>query len=116
MPFEVGDDIVNDSDEYYLVEKMEIIRLPPDLPGGQGDIARYHYDIKKYNTGDKKTINIIVEENPYNNVDTMGTTWHKIVARGIKRKRTKRTKRRGKNQSKRTKTQRQSKRRRQSKE
>ena len=110
MPFEVGDDIVNDNDEYYLVEKVEIIRLPPDLPGGQGEIARYHYDIKKYNTGDKKTINIIVEEDPYNNVDVNGVTWRKIVARGIKRKR---TKRRGKKQSKGTKRRRQSKRRRQ---
>jgi hypothetical protein len=110
MPFEVGDDIVNNNDEYYLVEKMEIIRLPPDSFGGQGDIARYHYDIKKYNTGDKKTINIIVEEDPYNNVDVNGVTWRKIVARGIKRKR---TKRRGKKQSKRTKRRRQSKRRRQ---
>jgi hypothetical protein len=107
MPFEVGDDIVNNNDEYYLVEKMEIIRLPPDLPGGQGEIARYHYDIKKYNTGNKKTINIIVEEDPYNNVDTLGITWRKIVARGIKRKKSKSKSKskskKGKKQSKRTK-------------
>ena len=110
MPFEVGDDIVNNNDEYYLVKKASVIRLPPDLPGGQGDIARYHYDIKKYNTGDTKMIDIVVEEDPDNNVDVNGVTWRKIVARGIKRKR---TKRRGKKQSKRTKRRRQSKRRRQ---
>ena len=113
MSFEVGDDIVNNNDEYYLVEKVRVIRLPPDSPGGQGDIARYHYYIKKYNTGNTKIIDIVIEEDPDNNVDVNGVTWRKIVARGIKRKR---TKRRGKNQSKRTKRRRQSKRQRQSKE
>ena len=60
MPFEVGDDIVNNSDEYYLVEKVEIIRLPPDLPGGQGDIARYHYETKKLSILLLKKIHIIM--------------------------------------------------------
>ena len=39
MPFEIGDDIVNNNDQTYLVEKVEVIRLPPDSLGGQGDIA-----------------------------------------------------------------------------
>ena len=63
MSFEVGDDIVNRNSEFYIVEKVEVIRLPPDIPGGQGDIARYHYDIKNYNTGEKKRIFFVVGEN-----------------------------------------------------
>jgi len=93
MSFEVGDDIVNRNNEFYIVEKVEVIRLPPDTPGGQGDIARYHYDIKKYNTGEKKRIFFIVEEDPDNNVDTNGVTWNKIIARGKNKTRRRQTKR-----------------------
>ena len=34
MPFEVGDNIMNNNDETYLVEKVEVIRLPaePETP------------------------------------------------------------------------------------
>ena len=111
MPFEVGDDIVNNNNQTYLVEKVEVIRLPPDSLGGQGDIARYHYDLKRIVTGQKITINILVEEDPENNIDIQGVTWNKVIARGIKQKKTKsQTKKRRKRQRKR---QRQSKRKRQ---
>lgn len=98
MPFEVGDDIVNNNDETYLVEKVEVIRLPPDSPGGQGDIARYHYDVKRYTTGQKSKIQILVEDDPYNNEDIRGIMWNKVVARG---KKTRQTRRKRKRQSKR---------------
>ena len=101
MPFEVGDDIVNNNDETYLVEKVEVIRLPPDSPGGQGDIARYHYDIKRYTTGQKIKVNILVEEDPYNNQDIRGVTWNKVIARGVKQKKTRRRKSNKKRQTKR---------------
>ena len=111
MPFEVGDDIVNNNDQTYLVEKVEVIRLPPDSLGGQGDIARYHYDLKRIVTGQKITINILVEEDPENNIDIQGVTWNKVIARGIKQKKTRRKRQR---QSKRKRQrQRQSKRKRQ---
>jgi len=89
MSFEVGDDIVNRNSEFYIVEKVEVIRLPPDIPGGQGDIARYHYDIKKYDTGEKKRIFFVVEEDPDNNIDTKGMMWEKIIATGKKNKKRK---------------------------
>ena len=104
MPFQVGDDIVNNNAQTYLVKKVVVIRLPPDpdSPGDQGDIARYHYDLQRYTTGETVTIEIVVEENPDNNRDTSGVTWTKSEQRGGKRKRqSKRTKRR--RQSKRTK-------------
>ena len=88
MPFEIGDDIVNNNNQTYLVEKVEVIRLPPDSLGGQGDIARYHYDLKRIVTGQKITINILVEEDPENNIDIQGVTWNKVIARGIKSKKT----------------------------
>jgi hypothetical protein len=90
MPFEVGDDIVNNNDETYLVEKVEVIRLPPDSPGEQGDIARYHYHVKRYTTGQKYTIQIVVELNPDNNIDIRGVSWNKVIARGVKQKKTRR--------------------------
>jgi hypothetical protein len=90
MPFEVGDDIVNNNDETYLVEKVEVIRLPADSPGEQGDIARYHYHVKRYTTGQKSTIQILVEDDPYNNEDIRGVSWNKVVARGVKQKKTRR--------------------------
>ena len=88
MPFEIGDDIVNNNNQTYLVEKVEVIRLPPDSPGDQGDIARYHYDLKRIVTGQKITINILVEEDPENNIVIQGVTWNKVIARGIKSKKT----------------------------
>ena len=110
MPFEVGDDIVNNNDETYLVEKVEVIRLPPDSPGDQGDIARYHYDVKRYTTGQKSKIQILVEDDPYNNKDIRGVTWNKVIARGVKQKK---TRRRNSNKKRQTKGKRQSKKRRQ---
>lgn len=86
MPFQVGDDIVNNNDETYLVEKVEVIRLPADSPGGLGDIARYHYHVKRYTTGQKSTIQILVEEDPNNNEDIRGATWTKYEQRGGKQK------------------------------
>lgn len=113
MPFEVGDYIKminNDetyNDETYLVEKVEVIRLPAEheTPDIKGDIARYHYDVKKLSTGQKSKVQIVVELDPYNNKDIDGVTWNKYEQRGGDRK----SKRR--RQSKR----RQSKRRRQTK-
>ena len=105
MPFEVGDDIVNNNDETYLVEKVEVIRLPADSPGGLGDIARYHYDVKRYTTGQKSKIQILVEEDPNNNEDIRGVSWTKYEQRGGKKTRRRRT----------NKTKRQTKRRRQTK-
>lgn len=93
MPFEVGDDIVNNNGETYLVEKVEVIRLPADSPGGLGDIARYHYDVKRYTTGQTSTIQILVEDDPYNNEDIRGVSWNKVVARGKKTRRRRTNKR-----------------------
>ena len=88
MPFEVGDNIINNNDETYLVEKVEVIRLPaePETPDIEGDIARYHYDVKKLSTGQKSIIQIVVELDPNNNVDIEGVTWNKYEQRGGKRK------------------------------
>jgi hypothetical protein len=90
MPFKVGDDIVNNNDETYLVEKVDVIRLPADSPDFEGDIARYHYDVKRNTTGQKSTIQIVVELNPDNNIDTNGATWTKYEQRGGKQKKTRR--------------------------
>ena len=90
MPFEVGDDIVNNNGETYLVEKVEVIRLPADSPDVEGDIARYHYHVKRYTTGQKSKIQILVEDDPYNNEDIRGVSWNKVVARGGKQKKTRR--------------------------
>jgi len=98
MPFEVGDDIVNNNDETYLVEKVEIIRLPsePETPDVEGDIARYHYDVKRYTTGQKSKIQILVEDDPYNNEDIRGVMWNKVIARGVKQKKSTRRQTKGK--------------------
>ena len=107
MPFEVGDYIkMNNNDETYSVNKVEVIRLPAEheTPDIEGDIARYHYTIKP-TIGNEKVIEILVEDDLNNNVDIEGVTWNKYEQRGGKRK----SKRR--RQSKR----RQSKRRRQTK-
>ena len=90
MPFEVGDDIVNNNGETYLVENVDVIRLPADSPGGLGDIARYHYDVKRYTTGQKSKIQILVEEDPNNNEDIRGVSWTKYEQRGGKQKITRR--------------------------
>ena len=37
--FKIGSKIISNNNQTYLVEKVEVIRLPPDSPGGQGDIA-----------------------------------------------------------------------------
>lgn len=89
MPFEVGDYIkMINNDETYLVEKVEVIRLPAELetPDIEGDIARYHYDVKKLSTGQKSKVQIIVEIEPNNNVDIDGVTWNKYEQRGGDRK------------------------------
>ena len=88
MPFEVGDNIMNNNDETYLVEKVEVIRLPaePETPDIEGDIARYHYDVKKLSTGQKSKVQIVVELDPYNNKDITGLMWYKSEQRGGKRK------------------------------
>ena len=90
MPFEVGDDIVNNNDETYLVENVEVIRLPADSPDVEGDIARYHYDVKRNTTGQKSKIQILVEEDPNNNEDIRGVSWTKYEQRGGKQKITRR--------------------------
>ena len=101
MPFEVGDNIVNNNSETYLVEKVEVIRLPADSPDVEGDIARYHYGVKRNTTGQTSTIQIVVELNPDNNIDTNGVSWTKYEQRGGKQKKTRRRTNKRKRQTKR---------------
>ena len=70
------------------------------------------YDIKNYNTGEKKRIFFVVEEDPDNNIDTKGMMWDKIIARGKKTKRRQTKRRQNKRKRRQSRIQRQSKRRR----
>ena len=111
MPFEVGEYIKmnnNDgtyNDETYLVEEVEVIRLPaePETPDVQGDIDRYHYTIKPI-IGNEKVIEIVEKKEPNNNVDIDGVTWNKYEQRGGKRKSKRRRHSKRRRQTKRRQT------------